>query len=278
MCRTVNLPQYACHTQCFEGRSMAVPPFSTLAHGQLHICSNHSIATFPPMTTSTTQLHDSPHAVIPLRDATRHALRANFRILSSRESDVTFLPLWLHWDGWSPGFSLLWLSKESSRLAKCECEKRQGLGGMAKLGQRLKQKKQFLPTGKAWIAGRGIITITFIIIFLPPIVLWHKPKHQSTGTPFSCCFFPRWKVETNLSHVETKKQLESHDTNNGNIPPIQNSSRFVATAVSWNEQGCCLCPLSVAVAVAVTMICLLKTLGITAQRRGKPIPLQFVAP
>lgn len=149
LCRTVNLPQYACHTQCFEGRSMAVPPFSTLAHGQLHICSNHSIATFPPMTTSTTQLHDSPHAVIPLRDATRHALRANFRILSSRESDVTFLPLWLHWDGWSPGFSLLWLSKESSRLAKCECEKRQGLGGMAKLGQRLKQKKNnFYQQGK----------------------------------------------------------------------------------------------------------------------------------
>ena len=158
-----------------------------------------------------------------------------------------------------------------------------GVGWDGQIGTTAKtKKKQFLPTGKAWIAGRGIITITFIIIiiivFLPPIVLWHKPKHQSTGTPFSCCFFPRWKVETNLSHVETKKQLESHDTNNGNIPPIQNSSRFVATAVSWNEQGCCLCPLSVAVAVAVTMICLLKTLGITAQRRGKPIPLQFVAP
>ena len=122
LCRTVNLPQHACYTQCFEGRSWLSLLFSHRRHGQLHICSSHSIATFPPMTISTSQLHDSPHAVTAAGCQVTPSVQTFGSFPLANRTSLSYHFGFTGTVGVLVFFALL--SKESWRLAKYECEKR----------------------------------------------------------------------------------------------------------------------------------------------------------
>ena len=246
---------------------MAVPPFFTSTSWS----ASHLLQPFHSHLSTNDDQHLATPWLATCRDSCgmpSHALRANFRILSSRESDFTFLPLWLHWDGRSPGF-LCFTFKGVLAFGKIWMWEEIGLVGMAKLGERLKKKKTISndresrnsrkryhhhhlhhhrhPTSNySTHIEKSINGNSFQLLLLSAMKSWNKSLLLKQKT---------------VRITRTKHTKIHQHTNSGNIPPIQNSSRFVATAVSWNKQRCCLCPLSVAVAVAVPMICLLKTLG-----------------